>query len=157
MDNEQDSTAHHQEPISYDYIMMIQDQKPTTRPASTVVKFVFLASCGFAALLGGFGLQIALSGRRYRTALKTKPSKDGVACVEELEDPVLFASRALAWGTLYSILGTGSIGLAAVGIWKLLVTLKNLSSTEEFLIAHDSFCRFSITTGTKEANEHSQI
>lgn len=124
MDNEQDSTAHHQEPISYDYIMMIQDQKPTTRPASTVVKFVFLASCGFVALLGGFGLQIALSGRRYRTALKTKPSKDGVACVEELEDPVLFASRALAWGTLFSILGTGSIGLAAVGIWKLLVTLK---------------------------------
>ncbi len=106
---------------SYDHIMMIQDQEHSTRPGSNMVKFVFIVSCGFVTLLGGFGLQLVMSGRKYRTSLKTKPSKDKLAHDVDLEDPVLFASRALAWGTLLSLLGTGSIGLATVGIWKLLV------------------------------------
>lgn len=38
--------------------------------------------------------------------------------MQEHEDPVVLATRALGWGTLYSIMGTGTIAMAFVGIWK---------------------------------------
>lgn len=111
------------ESASYDQIAMIEDSQSDVRTESTAIKFVFLTGCGFFALLGGFAIHLGLSGRRYRAALKRKPTpelivhKPGKEVI--LEDPVLFATRALAWGTLYSLLGTGTIGLITVGIWKL--------------------------------------
>ena len=112
--------------IGYDHIMMMDDRQldlDTRRKESSAVKFVFLTSCGFVALLGGFALNLALSGRRYRTSLKNKPTPEQVVHKYGkdvvLEDPVLFATRALGWGTLYAVLGTGTIGLTALSVWKL--------------------------------------
>jgi len=109
-------SEHYLASIGYDNVMCIQDHEHNSRRESNLLKFMFLASCGFAALFSGIGIQVAMAGRRYRSSLKTKPPIEGRIVYE---DPVLFASRALAWGTLYSILGTGTIGLVTVGIWKL--------------------------------------
>ena len=110
------------ETIGYDHVMLLEDPQSTSKnkTESSIVKFVFLASCGFVALIGGFGLQLAVSSRRHRVIMKKKPVQDEPVVNKELEDPVLFASRALGWGTIFAVLGTGSIGLVAVGIRKLL-------------------------------------
>ena len=119
------SSPEYLDSIGYDHIMLLEDTEEviTTklRSETNTVKLVFLAGCGFVALMGGFSLQLAISGRKYRAAVKNKTVREGAVVNKELEDPVLFASRALGWGTFFAVLATGSISLATVGIWKLLV------------------------------------
>ena len=62
-----------------------------------------------SACLLGLGFAVALAAFRYKLAkspLVPKLDKDGKLA----EDPARLATRALAWGTLFSVLGTGSIG-----------------------------------------------
>ena len=81
--------------------------------ATTGSKVLFLAGCTLLSLFGGVGFNIGLAAvaRRHSRVLRNK--------AEPHEDPVLFATRALGWGTLYAVGGVGSIGLVAVGVWKL--------------------------------------
>lgn len=80
---------------------------------STATKVVFLASLTFVSLFAGLGLKMGLAGRRYRRSLKSKPGEEGH------EDPVVLASRALGWGTVIAVGGTGALVLVSTGIWKL--------------------------------------
>ena len=62
-----------------------------------------------SACLLGLGFVVALSAFRYRLAkspLVPKLDKDGKLA----ENPARLATRALGWGTLFSVLGTGSVG-----------------------------------------------
>lgn len=78
---------------------------------TTKFKVAFLAVASLSSLFGGVAIAVVgVAGRRFRTAYKTK--------TEEMEDPVLLASRALLWGTLYSVSGVGVISLTGAGIWK---------------------------------------
>ena len=81
---------------------------------SVATKVVFLAGVTFVSMFAGLGLKLGLAGRRYRRSLRTKPGEEG------LEDPVLLASRALAWGTAYALAGNCALVLVSTGIWKLL-------------------------------------
>ena len=76
-------------------------------------KVVFLAGVTFVSLFAGLGLKLGLAGRRYRRSLRSKPGEEGH------EDPVLLASRALWWGTVYAVGGTGAIVLVSMGVLKL--------------------------------------
>lgn len=86
----------------------------------------FFTSCVLVSLIGGFGLKLAVTFRRFRDSLTLKPSQhedlravgiNGGKVV--LENPVRFATRALTWGTACAIIGSGAVGLTAVYIWKL--------------------------------------
>lgn len=88
---------------------------------------MFFTSCVIISLIGGFSLNLAINSKKYRVGMKTTEStlqqqalsKVGVNNEVVLEDPVILATRALGWGTLYALIGTGAIGLTAVCIWKL--------------------------------------
>jgi hypothetical protein len=86
--------------------------EPYKEPVAT--KVAFLAGLTFFSLFAGLGLNLGLAGRRYRRSLRNKPGEEGH------EDPVLLASRALAWGTAYSVGGTGLLVLVSTGVWKFL-------------------------------------
>ena len=93
-----------------------QDPGPQTDDVyteSTASKVVFIGGVTLVSLFTGLALNLGLAGRRYRMSLKQKPGESGH------EDPVLLASRALAWGTAYAVLGTGLLLTAGVGVWKL--------------------------------------
>ncbi|CAI8045348.1 hypothetical protein GBAR_LOCUS25088 [Geodia barretti] len=81
---------------------------------SVATKVAFLAGLTFVSLFAGLGLKLGLAGRRYRRSLRNKPGEEGH------EDPVLLASRALAWGTAYSMGGTGVLVLVSTGVVKFL-------------------------------------
>ena len=119
---------------SYDLICCIEDRKSKSNAIRTVT---FFTTCIVVSLIGGFGLHMAINSRKYRQGMEeglkaasqqqqqafqhgatTRYGGVGHQTVE-LEDPMIFASRALGWGTLYAVLGSGSIGLTAVCIWKL--------------------------------------
>ena len=102
----------------YDHVMLLEDCGGGTARESKLSKVVFLATCTFVSMFGGFALNLAFGGRRYRTAVKATADpknidRKRVAANIELEDPVILATRALGWGTLYAVLGSGAIGLAA--------------------------------------------
>lgn len=102
----------------YDHIMLLEDPNgsSSTLLGSKLSKVAFLATCTFFSMFGGFAVSLAVSGRRFRAKVKAKAdpknvSKENVTKEVELEDPVLLATRALGWGTLYSVVGTGAIGM----------------------------------------------
>lgn len=128
---------------SYNLICCIQDSPAGGSKSSVVRTVTFFTTCIVISLIGGFGLHMAINSRKYQQGMKegmkaakkkqqqqrqkqqhvrhqdaTRRGGAGSRTVV-LEDPVIFATRALGWGTLYSILGSGSIGLTAVCIWKL--------------------------------------
>jgi len=76
-------------------------------------KVAFLVAVTLVSLFSGFGLGLGLAGRRNRRSLKNKPGEPGH------EDPVLLATRALGWGTVYAVAGTGGLVLACTGVWAL--------------------------------------
>ncbi len=82
----------------------------------TGLKVAFLAGTTLAAFFTGFCFT-ALGARASRGKLKVPAGPGGK--VQEYEDPVVLATRALGWGTLYSVMGTGTIALGFVGIWKM--------------------------------------
>ena len=84
---------------------------------STTEKVVFLAGVSFISLFAGMSIRLGLAGSRYRRSLKSKPGENGH------EDPVLLAARALGWGTMFAVAGTGGLLLAATGVWKLVSRL----------------------------------
>ena len=62
-----------------------------------------------SACLLGLGFVVALSAFRYKLSKSPLvPKLDKAGKLDE--DPARLATRALAWGTLFSVLGTGSIG-----------------------------------------------
>lgn len=84
----------------------------------------FFTACAVIPMIGGFGLHMAFNSRKYNQAVEEalrearRYQPDRLRTIMH-ENPVKFATRALKWGTLYAVLGTGSIGLTAVCIWKL--------------------------------------
>ena len=103
---------------NYDRIMLLEDLGgSSTLLDSKLSRVAFLATCTFFSMFGGFAVSLAVSGRRFRAKVKAKAdpknvSKENVIKEVELEDPVLLATRALGWGTFYSVMGTGAIGMA---------------------------------------------
>ena len=99
----------------YDHIMLLEDSRGGAQRESKLSKVAFLATCTFVSMFGGFALNLAVSGRRYRAAVKTKADSRNLEIPKEvvLEDPVLLATRALGWGSMYAVLGTGAIGFVA--------------------------------------------
>ncbi len=81
-------------------------------------KVAFLAGTTLVAFLTGFGFT-ALGATRAGKGKKLKGPVGPGGKVQEHEDPVLLATRALGWGTMYSVAGTGTIGLAFMAIWKM--------------------------------------
>lgn len=109
---------------SYDHIYCIQDSSMHRLKFNMVHAVTFFTTCVIIPMIGGFGLHMAFNGRKYnqaveealREAQRYKPSRLRTVMHE---NPVKFARRALKWGTLYAVVGTGTIGLTAVCIWKL--------------------------------------
>lgn len=107
---------------NYDHIMLLEDLGgSSTLLDSKLSRVAFLATCTFFSMFGGFAVSLAVSGRRFRAKVKAKAdpknvSKENVTKEVELEDPVLLATRALGWGTLYSVMGTGAIGMAVYSL-----------------------------------------
>lgn len=130
-----DITERHHSPqhLIYDQISCIEDTPANSDPktSSVVGTAVFFTSCIIISLIGGFGLNLAINSKKYRESWKEndktpKPVERVVHVVGRggrqkvvLEDPVILATRALGWGTLFSLIGTGTIGLTLVGVWKL--------------------------------------
>lgn len=115
---------------SYDLIHCIQDtSNPSPPNSSVVVTATFFTTCIIISLIGGFSLNLALNSKKYREGLKVDVSRQlsynmpkhmgAGRALAVPEDPVKLATRALGWGTLFSVLGTGGIGLTTVCIWKL--------------------------------------
>lgn len=107
----------------YDHVMLLEDRSETAQSESKLSKVAFLATCAFVSMFGGFALNLAVSGRRYRSAVRATANpknidKQKVPSGEELEDPVLLATRALGWGSLYAMLGSGAIGLTAYYLFR---------------------------------------
>jgi hypothetical protein len=106
----------------YDHIMLLEDPGgSSTLLDSKLSRVAFLATCTFFSMFGGFAVSLAVSGKRFRAKVKSKAdpksvSKESVTKEVELEDPVLLATRALGWGTLYSVMGTGAIGMAVYSL-----------------------------------------
>jgi hypothetical protein len=111
---------------SYDLICCVEDNPNVKFKVYGMANTTFFSTCIVVSLIGGFCLHMVINSRKYRQGIKDglttqqKALKQDV-CQKtmELEDPVKFATRALGWGTLYALLGSGTIGLTAVCIWKL--------------------------------------
>ena len=113
----------------YDHVMMLEDKGSSGGDGGSVAresklsKVSFLVMCTFVSMFGGFALNLAVSGRRFRAAVKTTANpknidKQKIPVDVELEDPVLLATRALGWGSLYAVLGSGAIGLGAYYLFR---------------------------------------
>lgn len=96
----------------------MEDSSPSSPPStsdqvSTSAKVLFLAGCTLLSLFSGVGFNIglAVAARRHNRAFRNKG--------EPHEDPVLFATRALGWGTLYAVSGVGSFALVVGCVCKL--------------------------------------
>ena len=100
----------------------------TSNQASTSAKVLFLAGCTLLSLFGGVGFNIGLAAaaRRHTRVLRSKG--------EPHEDPVLFATRALGWGTLYAVSGVGSFALVVGCMWKVYVSLLGAGVLKCYLI-----------------------
>ena len=119
-DEPEDQSRHY---AHYDHVMLLEDSGGGAQRESKLSKIAFLATCTFVSMFGGFALNLAVSGRRYRAAVKAKADpknldKQKTPKDVELEDPVLLATRALGWGSMYAVLGTGAIGLAAYCLFR---------------------------------------
>ena len=89
------------------------DNSPSPSSGETTgSKVVFLAGVTLVSMLSGFGFNAAFAGRRRRAAYKAKLEGGH-------EDPVLMATRALGWGSLYAVCGVGAIVATIIGISKL--------------------------------------
>ena len=104
----------------YDHVMLLEDSGRGAQKESKLSKVAFLATCTFISMFGGFALNLAVSGRRYRAAVKAKADPRSLEVPKEvvLEDPVLLATRALGWGSMYAVLGTGAIGFVAYYLFR---------------------------------------
>ena len=81
---------------------------PTSESAAW--KIAFFAGISAFSIFGGFGINLAtLAARRDRDGIGPK----------RYEDPIRFASRALAWGTAYAVGGVGAFALLAGCVWKM--------------------------------------
>lgn len=131
-----DSDGHHSpQYLTYDQISCIEDIPAINSDHKNYSGVgtgtaIFFTSCIIISLIGGFGLNLAINSKKYSRGLKEsktpKPVERVVHVVGRsgrekvvLEDPVILATRALGWGTLFSLIGTGTIGLTLVGVWKL--------------------------------------
>ena len=111
---------------NYDTISCIQDMPGEPRPKTiTTGDAAFFTGCIFFSLLGGFGLNLAINGKKYKEGLTLNtsskaeiPKHIGAGGKVVLEDPMVLATRALGWGTLFAIIGSGAVGLATAYILK---------------------------------------
>lgn len=78
---------------------------------SMVAKVAFMAGLTVVSMFSGFSLNVIMLGRRHRGEVNANPIK--------FEDPVRLACRALAWGTLFSFVGVGTITTTFACLWKL--------------------------------------
>lgn len=78
---------------------------------STLTKVAFMAGLTMVSMFSGFSLNLLVLGRRHKGEINANPIK--------FEDPVRLACRALAWGTLFSFVGVGTITTTLVCLWKL--------------------------------------
>lgn len=110
---------------NYDTISCIQDTTSPVNTAQDKRSAVFLfTGCIVISLFGGFTLHLALNNKKYKRQVQvyqTHPPPPGYRGNEvvKMEDPVRFATRALGWGTLMSLVGTGTVALVAVYTWKM--------------------------------------
>ena len=87
----------------YDRIVLLEDHSGSTLPESRLSRVVFLATCTFFSMFGGFAVSLVVGGKRFRAKVKAKAdpknvNKEKITKDIELEDPVLLATRALGWG-----------------------------------------------------------
>lgn len=108
----------------YDLIMSIEDKRQPVQ-VSKFTKISFFTGCALFSIFSGLGLSVIGARTTYREEKEEvmeelekrngqSKYKGGRRMVHE--DPVLFATRALGWGTLIGILGAGAIGLAVHGL-----------------------------------------
>ena len=105
----------------YDLIMFIEDQRQP-KTTSKFTKIAFFTGCAFFSIFSGLGLGVIGGRTTYRDEMDDvveernhKEKRNGKKVVVH-EDPVLFATRALGWGTLIGLLGAGAVGLAVYGL-----------------------------------------
>lgn len=110
---------------SYDLICCIQDIPTATTSLysakSMAVAASFFTGCILLSLVGGFGMKVAMNSRKYREGMATLQQQTAarLRAGEKLEDPMVLATRALGWGTLYAIIGSGAVGLTTLYFLKM--------------------------------------
>lgn len=101
----------------------------------------FFTSCILVSLIGGFGIKVATTFGRFKDSLTLEASQHEELRAElramsnngnigkvgnggnggkvVLENPMRLATRALAWGTVWAVVGSGAVAISALYMWKL--------------------------------------
>ncbi len=72
-------------------------------------KLAFMVGVTFASVVGGFGLAVGATRKRYPTSLSGQVHDEGAK----------LAMRALGWGTVISVSGVTTIGLIGKSLYEL--------------------------------------
>lgn len=107
----------------YDLIMCIEDKEKPPTEISSFTKIVFFTGCALFSIFTGLGMSMVTSRTRYRDEMdeamdeRRKKNHSGNSRGRVVhEDPVIFATRALGWGSLIGLLGAGAVGLMVHGL-----------------------------------------
>lgn len=107
---------------NYDLISCVEDLPAQHQRLNVTVPVAFFTSCVVVSLLGGFGLRLVTTFRKLRKGLRIEAHQHAVTGSggkEGMEDPVRLATRALGWGTLVAVIGSGAVGISTFYTWKL--------------------------------------